>query len=243
MRRASRGRAAIVLALLFFCVAPIASGQAATLVIQSESPGLQGSRIYLGAFVGFVGDLIQIPKGKHRMRIAYSPSTTQRKDWSGDLYIDLLVGADDVEILSLPEEVGLSVAAGVGCSGYVSVAAQWEEPRIGPHSEIAGLTEVRLEEPRFPPGPFMAPTICGVRMACAQSHIVLKVESEPPGAEIWIGGERSPFATPATLSVPYCEGDKQTGVLIRMSGRVNCRHAVDLLASAEQEVSCRLAAP
>lgn len=157
-----------------------------------------------GLLVGFVGDYIPFAFGLNEIRIS---------DYGEPCYNESFFIVLDVQ----PD--GIRVAEKRLRSSCRKLVA-WEDPTITlvksdpPHYAIELAQPVTEQIER----PIVAPAMAGT-----VSHVRVDFESEPPGSEIYVNGEKLDFRTDIRLSVPYMDdAEEEKRWLIRQEGLVNC---------------------
>jgi hypothetical protein len=121
---------------------------------------------------------------------------------------------------------------------------KWEQPTV---TSAKPATRIILKEPKF------TQTKSNERceehkmlgLGCTKSYGMLKIESDPSGAEIWIDGEKMDDKTTTTISVPYCKNrvkEAVTQVLLRMSDRLNCAKEIRV-EQVEKTIRCEMPKP
>lgn len=177
--------------------------------------------------VGFVGDSVEIPDGKHQMGIDGPKGYTLR-------FVLTAAGSqiDVSELKVLPPN----------CQPELYV--DWPAPRVQPKSKFKNVTAIMIADPRFGESTGRRPCSLPAMMGCKEQKVILKVTSQPAGAEIWIDGKKQQYQTNVTLSVPFCPRFKQpVRVLIRRDNAVNCMRNITPAQDATVAVSCRLRKP
>jgi hypothetical protein len=177
-----------------------------------------------GKLLGFVGDHLSLETGIHYLRI-----TGKRNH---DMLVTVAVGIDDrAVIVDVEYKPRLCTTRHLVDFGF-SMAFK----------ERNGVGTFRLREPEF--GDALGPSTCirFRRRSCTNYHILLTVSSEPPGADVWIGGKRR-GSTTAKLSLPFCENGDTEAVLVRIPGFVNCEQDVSLYAGVNKNILCTLTKP
>jgi len=215
--------AVLVWSLLSF--ADPSQARASDVRFNATGESLQGAALTEeGRLVGFVGDVIELRNGRHRINVA-AP-----QDYN--LVLTLRIVDRRVDVVETQREPKK-------CKPELHV--DWSKPRIQASPMPTGITDVFLSEPRFgePTGRTLG-CMMPALARCNPRKVILEAMSEPDGAEIWIDSEKQRYRTNTTLSVPYCDYETTKKILLRIPERVNCQRDIELAPDARIELTCLL---
>lgn len=214
--------------LFSFMACLVLHASAAPVQIVSEAP-LANAKIteiqhkgstYIGEhFIGIVGDTIELSEGTHKLSLG-----------APNHYIfefTISVGKANVTIRDVsirPEN----------CSPELK--ASWADPKAILSKK--GTAIVVLPMPHFglPTGggwcarPLLVP--------CDKRKIALDIRTTPPGAEIWINGEKQPSRTNQLVETELELCQDAVNVLLRLPGMPNCDTKVLLTGTSKSNVTC-----
>ena len=198
--------------------------QAEIVHFKTNSDLINNSKIIVGSeHAGFVGDLMDVPDGIHKIRISAPHNYT--------LQFTLTVKGKDLKVTETEIRHYFS-----GCMPELQVT--WPNPTIEENKIYKHIANLVLGNPVF--GKPTGNEVCSSdsAMGCNKRKIILTVNSEPEGAEIWIDSKKTPFRTDNTLSVPYCDERKTINVLVRLPSMVNCLKIIPLSPDSEVSLTC-----
>ncbi|WP_398305046.1 hypothetical protein, partial [Zoogloea sp.] len=104
-----------------------------------------------------------------------------------------------------------------------------------------GAATVILATPQF--GPPTGNDWCtgSVIVPCERRRIAIDIQTTPPGAEIWIDGNKQSLRTNHLVETELEVCDNKVDVLLRFPGKTNCRRKVPLLGASIKRVTCAFA--
>lgn len=205
---------------------------AATVKIVAEGPALTNAKLteiersgstYLGQhIIGFVGDSVELDKGVHYISL----------DAPNDYIFDFSISVGDKSVT-----VGGVSIHQKNCKPELKVS--WAGPMVTVSKE--GAASVILATPQFGPptgndwctGPVIVP--------CERRRIAIDIQTTPPGAEIWIDGNKQSLRTNHLVETELEVCDNKVDVLLRLPGKTNCSRKVPLLGASTKRVTCAFA--
>ena len=239
---------ALYLSLFGIFVIGASSSRAAIVHITSPDSQLAQSKIRdSNAFVGLMGDFVDLSSGEHVLRIdaprSYVMIIRMSIDGGGTLAIsDFRV--ESVGCRSPLFEVTLDPPRIVRNKSKAKKTHAGESPASEPRRKVTNLW---VNGPRF------GAQLPGLSGACAarmnmrclnQTMAAVDVNSTPSGAQIWIDDKPTDMITNSTLSVPFCPGKEQTvDISLRLPGLVVCKPSLVLRSEALTSLSCNLVEP
>lgn len=193
----------------------------------AEGSGLKGQAVKdRYELVGFVGDFVDLNEGTHEISVDAPQGYTLKFS---------------VNVVGSAVSVVDATTHAPNCQPQLEV--NWPPPRVLATNNSGKSVTISIADPQFG-APTGREECSSASMAgCNQRKVILEATSDPAGAEVWINGKKQPFATNVTLSVPFCEYDKSTNVLLRRSDSVNCMRTINLSPDAQVAVNCQLQKP
>ena len=204
------------------------SVEALTIHFQSNGNMLKQSQLRVGRnFLGFMGDVVDLHDGTHRIYVNAPRGYT--------LQFTLTVQGRELNLVNTDHFPR-------NCDGEV-FDINWPFPNVVDSTEYKDVKVIVLSDPQF--GRSLGRSECHLfaTLTCTKRKVILRAESEPSGAEIWIENEKMPFPTNATLSVPYCKHESSKEVVLRKDGMINCRKTIQLSPDSRVLVACKLRWP
>ncbi len=226
--------------------------QAATILIDGKGTEFENSRIFVkggefvreGDYVGNVGDYFPLTTGNHNI------SLTGPRDYEYSFMV--IVQPGDVEIKD--HKTGIYK---LGEKRTYEIS--WQKPTISLKSKEKEIYEIKLTNPVFGKLTGIS-TTSAYMMSSPQRHAILNITSNPSGAEIWVDGKNSDVRTNSAVSVsfpwtwsefelpPFFEtrSEKHTAtvkVVVRTTGKVNCKKEVSVWPNAKLNVHFDLLEP
>ena len=204
------------------------SVEAATIHFQSNGNMLKQSQLTIdGNFLGIIGDFVDLQDGVYRI------SLDAPREYR--LQFTLLINGNTLKVESTQHTPG-------DCAERFKI--NWPRPTVADSGQYQDVKVIVLSDPEFGRSTGH-PDRCsmGGMAGCLERKIIMKVESEPSGAEIWIGEKKMPFLTNTTLSVPYCEDESSKEIMFRMDRKINCKQTIQLSPDAKVLVACKFSEP
>ncbi|WP_227818338.1 hypothetical protein [Nitrogeniibacter aestuarii] len=202
---------------------------AATVKIVAENPVLANAKmteierkgsIYLGQhIIGFVGDSVELDNGVHYISL----------DAPNDYIFDFSISISDdnvtVDRVSFHQK---------NCKPELK--AVWAGPTVTSNKD--GAVTLVLATPQFGAptgndwctGPVVVP--------CERRRVTLDLQTSPPGAEIWIDGNKQSMRTNTLVETELEVCDNMVDVLLRLPGKTNCNRKVPLLGTSSIRINC-----
>jgi hypothetical protein len=202
---------------------------AATVKIVAESSALANAKMteierrgatYLDQhLIGFVGDSVELDNGVHYVSL----------DAPNDYIFDFSISISDKNIT-----VGGVSIHQKNCKPELK--AVWAGPTVTVNKE--GAVTLVLATPQFGAptgndwctGPVIVP--------CERRRVALDLQTSPPGAEIWIDGNKQSMRTNKLVETELEVCDNKVDVLLRLPGKTNCNRKVPLLGTSSTRITC-----
>lgn len=224
--------APIIVSVTVCWASMLGSVSAEVILLDGSDAGLTAAKVHLGGrLIGLVGDYLDLPTGVQTL------SVKGPDGWDRTLVLSIESGEATVRETQ-PE-------SHICHNGEGWDRVSWAPTTTKPDTVNPAITSVvigRLDYRRMNRGAscrLAAP----ISLGCNQRHIDILVESDPKGAEIWVGDERISAQTDATVSVTYCTYEKTKTIMVRISEYVTCVQDISTSEGPSASVDCTLSRP
>jgi len=198
--------------------------QGAVLQFEAKGTSLVNSSIRSNwNFVGLMGDFIELKDGAHD--ITFDGPRGYK------LRFKIMINDNKASISNVESDAP-------NCQPALNV--NWPMPTVTTSQSWLDVISVGLQEPQFGAPTGMTSCSAALMAGCTKRKIVMDANTSPPGAEIWIDGEKQEARTNVVLSVPYCQYERSKQIVLRAPNVINCTRSVDLVPDAKVEVACTL---
>ncbi|MFH1870706.1 MAG: hypothetical protein ABIK82_22895 [Pseudomonadota bacterium] len=172
--------------------------------------------------IGLVGDVVELNDGEHQIRV----------ETPNDYSLEFVVTVSGKKVTVTSAESHLP-----NCMPGARIT--WPIPTVK-QSGADEIPMIILADPVFGEHSEVESCVQALMAGCTMHKFVLAATSDPIGAEIWIDGEKQPYRTNTTLSVPFCDHRESIDVLLRADNAVNCSRKVALVPDLAVNLHCSL---